>query len=550
MPAVQLFLAFIVALSITAVLIPLLERWAPIVGLTDRPGPRKVHATPVPRVGGIAMACGMLAPLLLAAEPGPSLTGLLLGIVVLLVFGVWDDRVELGYRAKFAGQILAVVLCVFVGDIRIESITLDARYPLPEPLSAVLTVVFLIGVTNAVNLSDGLDGLAGGMALLCSCAIALLAAAAGGVLVVTVALISAGAILGFLRFNTHPARIFMGDSGSQVLGFTMGALAILLTQGDRTAMSAALPLLLIGMPILDTLSVMGRRIREGRSPFAADRSHLHHRLLALGFRHSEAVAIVYLLQCGLFLIAWFLRFESDLLIVGTFLLFSLAVLGTMHVATVSQWRARSDSQRSLIARAGDAIRAAAPAASVVRFADLTKVAALGAYVAGVLVAAQTIGRDVALLCLVLLGAMLLATTIRAHRSRGWIDRVVTYVTALLVIYVDQTGGGAPWFSGQSWLLLGIAAASAVISVLFSGRRGFQATALDFLVIFIAIVVPHLAGTERIPASFASGTAKAVVLLYVVEMSLGAPADRRLSRSALILVSLLAVAARAVFVSQA
>src|ERR1700759_5072084 len=134
------------------------------------------------------------------------------------------------------------------------------------------------------------------MALLCLCAIAVFSVASGNTTVTSIALIEAGAVLGFLRFNTHPARIFMGDAGSQMLGFSVGALAMLATQGDTCALSAALPLLLLGLPIMDTLTVMLTRIRAGRSPFSADRNHLQHRLLALGFAHREAVILLYLLQ--------------------------------------------------------------------------------------------------------------------------------------------------------------------------------------------------------------------------------------------------------------
>ena len=158
----------------------------------------------------------------------------------------------------------------------------------------------LVGITNAINLSDGLDGLAGGVTFLSLAAIAVLtyiAVDAGFMLLATMSIM--GSILGFLRFNTFPARIFMGDGGSQFLGFSAGVLAILLTQSSNTALSPALPLLILGLPILDTLMVMGERIYEGRSPFVADRKHIHHRLLALGFHHYEAVVTIYaLLRCS------------------------------------------------------------------------------------------------------------------------------------------------------------------------------------------------------------------------------------------------------------
>src|SRR5262249_48576726 len=153
-----------------------------------------------------------------------------------------------------------------------------------------------------------------------------------------IALIEAGAVLGFLRFNTHPAQIFMGDSGSQMLGFSVGALALMATQGETTALSAALPLLLLGLPIMDTATVMLTRIWAGRSPFTADRNHIHHRLLALGFAHDEAVLLIYILQVALVLLAYFLRFASDLEVILVYSGFAGSTLGLLHWALRSHWR--------------------------------------------------------------------------------------------------------------------------------------------------------------------------------------------------------------------
>ena len=134
-------------------------------------------------------------------------------------------------------------------------------------------------------------------------------------------------MLGFLRFNTYPASVFMGDAGSQLLGFAIGVLSIRATQGASSQISAALPILLLAVPILDTLSVMVQRVGEGRSPFSADRNHIHHKLLALGFEHHEAVMVIYSVQAALFVIAYFLRYESDLLILGVVSsLFALAIV--------------------------------------------------------------------------------------------------------------------------------------------------------------------------------------------------------------------------------
>lgn len=534
----QLFLAFFVALSITALLIPLLERVAPRIGLTDEPNPRKVHSTPVPRIGGIAMAAGILAALLVGTDFGPRLQGLALGVSVLLAFGIWDDRRELDYRTKLLGQLVAVTLCLAFSDVRIATLTLAGRHALPVDLSTLLTGAFLLGVTNAVNLSDGLDGLAGGMALLCCCGIALLALSSGDLPVVAVALVVAGATLGFLRFNTHPARVFMGDSGSQVLGFTVGVLAILATQGEATAVSAALPLLLIGMPIMDTLAVMWIRLREGRSPFRADRNHVHHRLLAFGFRHGEAVVLVYLLQGALFLLAYFMRFESDLLIVATFLGFATLVLGLLRFAARSGWRARDGAHRTRLALAADQLRARIGRSGIPALAGVLATLAVMAYAARVVLAAPRIGTDIAWLAGGLLGVLALAAVLR--RARGdlpLLDRALAYTAVVLIVYLDQLRGDTGSAGNLlTWALLGTAALAAVGRLTFSPQQRFGASSLDLLVLFVAVVVPQLPGPLQSAPLFTGGVAKAVVLLYVTEMVLAL--ERRRALPAVLLASLL------------
>src|SRR5262245_2058133 len=327
-------------MTVTTALIPALMRLADRLHVIDVPGPRKVHARPIPRVGGVAMVAGALVPLLFWLEGGPTLQAYLAAALLLLLFGIWDDRVSLGYLSKFVGQIIAAIIVVEWGGVLIHSLTLTDRVELPDQLALPLTVLFLVGITNAINLADGLDGLAGGTTLLSCCAIAMLGMAIGDRFVATVAIVLAGSILGFLRYNTYPARIFMGDGGSQFLGFTVGVIAVLLTQSESAPISAALPLLLLGVPILDTLMVMVQRIAEGRSPFSADRNHIHYRLLGLGFDHHEAVVVIYLLQAALFLTAWFMRYESDLRIGLAFGAYAVLVLGALFGASRRGWRWR------------------------------------------------------------------------------------------------------------------------------------------------------------------------------------------------------------------
>jgi UDP-GlcNAc:undecaprenyl-phosphate GlcNAc-1-phosphate transferase len=538
---VQLFLEFVVALSVTAVLIPVLVRWAPAIGLTDAPGPRKVHSTPVPRVGGLAMAAGVLIPTLLTVELTPSVRGLVLGLVVLLLFGLWDDRVTLGYRTKFAGQVLATGLCMVVGGVHVGALMFGSLTVLPSSVSTLLTFLFLIGITNAVNLADGLDGLAGGMVLLCLCAIALFAAASGNAPVTEIALIEAGAVLGFLRFNTHPARIFMGDSGSQMLGFSVGALALLATQGDTSPLSAALPLLLLGLPIMDTLTVMLTRIRSGRSPFSADSNHLHHRLLGLGFAHREAVLIIYMMQVALVLLAYFLRFESDFEVIGAFCGFACLLLASLHWASRSGWRLEHGERPGLLRTY---INGISPATRIPAFAVGVMTTCLAVYATTVLASSRAVGTDLGLLCFAMLVALLLLSSWKAERSLQWLERAAAYVSVLLLVYLDQTmPHKPPLMTTLSWTCIGVTGAAAITRFWLSPTRRFELNTLDLIVIFIALVLPNLPGAVALPADLAAGVAKAVILLYVVEMLLNIDFKRLMPRMFLV-VALAIIAGRA------
>jgi UDP-GlcNAc:undecaprenyl-phosphate GlcNAc-1-phosphate transferase len=534
-----LFLAFVIALAITAALIPFLARWAPAIGLTDAPGPRKVHAVPVPRVGGLAMGIGLLIPTLMTVQLTRAALGLLVGILVLLLFGLWDDAKNLGYRTKLAGQVIAVALCMSVGGLRIGTLYFGGVEIFPTAVNTFLTFAFLVGVTNAVNLADGLDGLAGGLVLLCLSAIALFAASTGNHLVTTVVLIEAGAILGFLRFNTHPARIFMGDSGSQVLGFSVGALALQATHGQASGLSAALPLLLLGLPIVDTLAVMLTRIRAGRSPFSADSNHLHHRLLNLGFAHREAVLLIYVAQAALVLLAYFLRFEADLTIILAFCVFAALVLGFLRWASYSGWRVRARGSSSPARILSDpTLQSLLPTLTLV----VITTCLLG--YAATVVATRPVGVDVGLLCLAMLIPLTVLGPWKARGPLQWFERAAAYIGVVTLVYLDQTSPEKPaLLTTLSWTLIAVTGVAAVIRFSLSPTRRFEVTTLDLLVVFIALVVPNLPGSVTLPPDLPAGVAKTVILMYVIEMLLTTDLKRLMPRVILILM-LAGIAGRA------
>lgn len=522
---VQLLLGFLLAMSVTMALIPPLIRVAGRLNILDAPDQRKVHTSPVPRVGGIAMAAGTLLALMLSGEFAQPMPAYLAGIVVLLGFGVWDDRVSLSAGPKFLGQIIAILLIMTWGEVSISSITLIERWSLPVWVGMPLTFLFLLGVTNAINLADGLDGLAGGTTLLSLSALALLSLTSGNPFVGVVAIVVIGAILGFLRFNTHPARVFMGDSGSQILGFSAAVLAVVLTQDQETPLSSALPLLLLGIPLMDTLMVMTQRMLAGRSPFRADRNHVHHRLLALGFDHHEAVIVIYLLQASLFVTAWYLRYESDLTIVSVFAVFALAAIGLLQSATRVGWRLRvvhagGALPQSSLARA---LRWLRMPEHLPRWTLLAIAATVTIYFICIAAVCPNPSVDVRVMAAVLAAGIGLALLLRWRTAEaGLIDKGALYIAVVMAVYFDRQAQATQEFSAVwQWLLFGVLVLSIALRFRLASDRRFRITPLDVLVIFAAVVIPNLPGSIVAPATLGESIAKLIALLYGVEMLLGA-----------------------------
>jgi UDP-GlcNAc:undecaprenyl-phosphate GlcNAc-1-phosphate transferase len=315
--AVNPFFLLILAVPTSMFVIPLAWKLAPALGMLDQPDARKVHSKPIPRVGGWGIVAGALLPILVSMEFSPLVRSFVIGGVALFLFGLWDDAKQISHWPKFAGQIFATILVVYHGGLYVSHVPFIDQ-ELPAVVGMPFTVFALMGMINAINHSDGLDGLAGGESMLSLLVIAYLAHLADDSLAVLIAFATMGGILGFLRYNTHPAQVFMGDSGSQFLGFTLGVLAVYLTQMAHTAVSPALPLLFLGLPISDIIVVLFKRIRGRMNWFKATRNHVHHRLLDLGFTHYETVIIIYSVQATMVTMAVLLRYQSDLLVTATY----------------------------------------------------------------------------------------------------------------------------------------------------------------------------------------------------------------------------------------
>ncbi len=317
----SLFLPFFAGLLIAIALTPVAIRLAPKIGAVDIPKDnRRMHKEPIPRFGGMAIAAAALIAMLIAIfvsvpmlteyfnsrphiymlyQPVSKLYGVLAGGVLIYILGVVDDLKDLPAKVKFLGQI-GVACVAFAFGIRIEFVTNhfgtffgDTHSYFPGVVCFLITVIWIVGITNTVNLIDGLDGLAAGVSAIASLCIAYTAYIHGSYIAALAMLAVAGSACGFLKYNFHPAKIFMGDSGSLFLGYMLATLTIIGPTKGATVFAMIIPVIVLGLPIFDTGFAIFRRIVNHRPIMEADKGHLHHRLMAAGFGQRRTVMMLY-----------------------------------------------------------------------------------------------------------------------------------------------------------------------------------------------------------------------------------------------------------------
>lgn len=279
---------FLMALSVTALSIPWVQRLAIRTGFVDSPAQRKLHSTPMPLLGGVAIFGGAIVAVITFVPQFPNtVAGVLLSLTVVALIGLLDDRFGLPAWAKLGGQ--------FVGFLILASFDIRVKLPIPEFLNYAITFFWLAGISNAINFLDNMDGLSAGVSGVAAAFIMLLGLQNDQFLVSGLAAAVCGACLGFLRFNFKPAQIFMGDVGSLFLGFLLALLGLQLRfPANSSFVTWMVPVFILGVPIFDTTLVVISRLRRGVSPNTAGKDHLSHRLVQRGFSQREAVLLLYL----------------------------------------------------------------------------------------------------------------------------------------------------------------------------------------------------------------------------------------------------------------
>lgn len=293
-----IFIAFISSFVLSILLTPFVKKLAIRWGVVDKPEARKVHTSLMPRMGGLAIYLSFLITYIILLElhlfePVRFINAFMLGSLVIVLTGILDDKYQLSPKVKFIGQIIAALIIVFYGE-KVHTLNIplfDESLNLGW-LGIPITILWIVGVTNAINLIDGLDGLAAGVSMIAASTLFVVSLLMGNFIVATILIALIGSIFGFLFFNFHPAKIFMGDTGSLFLGFSLATLSLLEFK-QVTIITFVLPVLILGVPIVDTLFAMLRRYINHVPITMPDKNHLHHRLLKKGFSHRSSVLIIY-----------------------------------------------------------------------------------------------------------------------------------------------------------------------------------------------------------------------------------------------------------------
>lgn len=284
-----LILCFMCSILIT----PIVKKLAFRLGATDRPNDRKVHEKIMPRLGGLVIYISFMIGLFILRPDSPHHLGIMAGGLVIVLTGIFDDIYELSARVKLVSQIIAALIVVVWGGVQVNFINLPFGGMLEfGGFSIMITLLWIVGVTNAINLIDGLDGLAAGVSSIALISISGMAIIMGDVYVITVGFLLLVSTLGFLKYNFYPAKIFMGDTGALFLGYMISVLSLLGFKGV-TFISFIIPIIILGVPMTDTIFAIVRRLVKKTPLSAPDKSHLHHCFLNLGFTHRQTVILIY-----------------------------------------------------------------------------------------------------------------------------------------------------------------------------------------------------------------------------------------------------------------
>ena len=491
----QFVLTFFPALLLSLLLTPVAIRYSFHLNAVDRPDDRKVHEKPVSRLGGVAMLTGLVVPILFFTELDRVMTAFLAGLLLVSVTGFLDDAYRITPFWKFVGEVAAAgAFVVFSGvSLREFGNLFNVGELNAGALGPALTVFCMVGVMNALNLSDGLDGLAGGISAISCVFMGIFAYMGADRASLSILVALTGALFGFLRYNTYPANLFMGDTGSLLLGYSLSSVAVMLVRNDGVGvhMAPVTVAAILALPITDTLLVMARRIRHGKHPFYPDRSHLHHRLMELGFPHSAVVPILYLSTAVFGVLSWLLRSHPEWVQLAAVILLAVVVHGAVFFLqhTGYRWKAEdlenSDEERREVEHVYSWV------------AHIMGKSVRGAgWVIGFGLALPTIALTEVPLSLggTALSALLFVGVLFPWRSRNSSPAVsygLMYLSCLCLLALLHAMPGAPkWIPGYLAVLSAVVFGWVLLKMKYRGHREIvQISSFETLLLGIALLVP-------------------------------------------------------------
>lgn len=506
-------------------MVPPISHLAVRIGGIDNPDERKVHCTVTPRLGGIAVFCAFLFSVLFFFDIDRQIKAFLAGGVIIFLTGLADDLICLRPRYKFLGEIFAALTAIISGGISMK--TLGNPLGLGEMQLGILAIPFtvfaVVGVMNAINLIDGLDGLAGGVSSIACIAFGVLSWKTGNMHLLALLVALVGAIAGFLRYNTYPAKIFMGDSGSLFLGYCMGFFAVLLLSESRGLVSPVAPLMILGVPVLDTLVVMGRRINLGKKVFNPDKTHIHHRLLNLGLDHKFSVILVYSLSYLLAALAIFYYDARDT-VLATIL---VAFCATLYIALYVMTR-RDRSQNFGLLLSSQAVYETHAYRTIVGYSHLM-LRAIKYLLILILTLSVFIGPAYPRPIPVIAGLLVVLTLGIFLFRKQWgntILQAAIYFSGVVSIFVLENYGrqmdlfgccNLVWISHGLFIALFVAEA---VKISLRRRKGtLISTPFEYFILFIVVAIPLLPTELTATYHILSVAAKSVILFIAYKLIL-------------------------------
>lgn len=506
-------LVAMLAMAISMAIIPLMIRLAPRLGMVDKPDSRKVHTVPIPRVGGLGIVIGAMIPMFLWLPFTDFTLSIFAGAAILLVFGTWDDVAELGHYVKFVGQFAAAGIVVYYGDLYVSHFPMYSYETIPESIGRPFTVVAIVGMINAINHSDGLDGLAGGESLISLSVIAYLGFIFNSDLLLLICAASIGGIFGFLRFNSHPARVFMGDGGSQFLGFILAVLVIMLTQQVNPVLSPSIAVLLLGLPIVDILAVFFLRAKHKLNLFKATRNHIHHRLLDIGFLHYESVMFIYTIQFILVLSAIPLMYENDQFILFLYLSICASVFVFLTLSERSGFKVHVETRAK-----NDRISSILNNYPKMRGVPIKAIeAGLSLFVIASSLVISEVPKDFAFSSLLLL--ICLVFTLNSRVFAFQLYRFILFITIGFSVYLLTTFPSEWLFEKVDLVVIyfSIMMILGFIAVKTISSNEFKITPLDYLVIAVALFIEFIPGENEFRENIIWMVLQIIILFYVCEL---------------------------------